>query len=129
MAVITETTKRSGAYLGESAAHNIINEEIIIASGAGELAAGTVLGRITASGKYVPHDVALVNGAQAAAAILFHGVDATAADVTTVATVRGPATIFEPYLTLKAGIADADKAAAYAALRAKGMAVLPQHAA
>lgn len=128
MPPITETTNHSGAYLGESAALNIVNEEIIVASGAGVLAAGTVLGKITASGKYVLHDAALVNGAEAAAAILFHPVDATSADVRTVGTVNGPATIFEPYLTYKSGISAGDKTAARAALRAKGLKIIPQHA-
>lgn len=128
MAAIESVTKRSGFYLGESAAANIINEEVIVASGAGKLEPGTVLGRITASGKYVLHDAALSNGAEAAAAILFHSVDATSADATTVATVRGPATIFGPCLTFKSGISAGNKSAAEAALRAKGLAIIPQHA-
>jgi hypothetical protein len=225
MAVITETVKRSGAYLGESAALNIVNEEIVILSGSGVVVAGTVLGQISEGGtqtvaaavagggntgngtvgsltgdagapvgtytieitepasnggtfrvekpdgtldgtgtigvayngtlnftvadgatdfaagdrfsiavsyasssKYAPHDPAATNGSEVAAAILFHSVDATSGDVKTVATVRGPATIFEPYLTFKSGISAGDKTAAKAALRAKGMAVLPQHA-
>lgn len=129
MAAVEKNFQRSFCYLGETAALNIVNEEIIIASGAGVLEPGTVLGKITASGKYVLHDVALANGAQVAAAILGHPVDATAADVTTVATVNGPATIFGPMLIYKAGISDANKLAANNALRAKGMKVLPQHAA
>jgi len=129
MPTVTYDFRRSGCYLGESAAPNIINEEIIVASGAGVLYPGTVLGKITASGKYVLHDVALGNGAQVAAAILFHKVDATSADVTTVGTVNGPATINGNDLIYKAAIADADKLAATKALGAKGMKVLPQHAA
>lgn len=126
--IVSDHHKRSGCYLGESAALNIINEEIIVASGAGVLLPGTVLGKITASGKYVLHDNALANGAENAAAILFHKVDATSADVKTVATVRGPATIFDPQLTYKAGISAPNKLAAQTALRAKGLAILPQHA-
>ncbi len=130
MAVATFNNKRSGCYLGETAALNIVNEEIIIASGAGVLDPGTVLGKITASGKYVVHDTALSNGAElpANAIILFHGVDATAADVKTVGTVRGPATINGNMLTYKSGMSGANKILARAGLRAKGMAVLPQHA-
>ena len=129
MPAVNYEKRRSGCYLGESASLNIVNEEIIVESGAGILYPGTVLGKITASGKYVLHDVALVNGAQTAAAILFHKVDATAADAKTVATVEGPATINGNDLTFKAGILAADKTAALNALRAKGMKVLPQHAA
>jgi hypothetical protein len=129
MAAVTFNNKRSGCYLGETASLNIVNEEIVVASGAGKLDAGTVIAKITASGKYVVHDTALSNGAQAPAnaVILFHPVDATSADVKTVATVRGPATINGNMLTYKAGMTDADKIAVRNALRAKGMAVLPQH--
>lgn len=128
MPAVAFNTKRSGCYLGETAALNIVNEEIILASGAGVLDAGTVLGKITASGKYVLHDNALSNGAEVAAAILFHTTDATAADAKTVATVNGPATINGNMLTLKAGISAGNRTAALNALRAKGMKVLPQHA-
>lgn len=129
MAAVNFEKRRSGCYLGENAGLNIVNEEVIVASGAGVLYPGTVLGKVTASGKYVLHDVALVNGAQVAAGILFHKVDATAADAKTVATVNGPATINGNDLTFKAGIIAGDKTAALTALRAKGLKVLPQHAA
>lgn len=225
MTVITQSYKKSGCYLGEAAALNIINEEIIVLSGQGVLAAGTILGQITEGGAqtvaaasayagntgngtvgsltadagadpgsyritmiepatnggtfvvekpngvedgrgtvgvayngtinftladgatdfvagdgftvavsyasdstYAAHDPAGVDGRETAVAILFHNIDATSGDVKTVATVRGPATIFEPYLTYKSGISDANKLAAKRALKAKGMAILPQHA-
>ena len=121
-------TKRSACYLGETAAVNIVNEEIVVKTGSGKLEPGTVLGYVTADKKYVPHDDAGAGGAEVAAAILFHAVDATASDVKTVATVRGPATIFGPELKLKAGISAANLKIAHDELRAKGMAVLPQHA-
>ncbi len=229
MAIATFSNKRSGCYLGESAALNIINAEIIVPSGSGALVAGTLLGQInadapaatvgtpvstvggtvgngtisaitadaqapagtwvlecTATGatgkfkvlrpdgsldgiltigtayngginltvsdggndwlvgdvipvvvaydetpqkRYVPHDPALTNGGQTAVAILFHTIDATSADVKTVATVRGPATINGNMLIYKSGMSDANKLAAREALRARGMSVLPQHAA
>ena len=226
MAAVEFSNLRSGCYLGESAALNIINEEIVIVSGAGVLNPGTVLGRLTDGGaqtvaaavaaagntgngtvgsltgdvgaeagtyqvviiepasnggtfqvedpsgnivgtgtigaayngpinftiadgatdfvagdrftilvsyasgsKYALHDAAGVDGREIAAGILFHKVDATSADVTTVGTVRGPATINGDMLTWKSGISAGDKATALRALRDKGLAVLPQHAA
>lgn len=225
MPAVNYEKRRSGCYLGQNAGLNIVNEEIIVASGAGILFPGTVLGRrnvgaatvapkaggntgngvfsldatapvgagakpgvytaratvaavnggtfevkdpdgfvlgtvavgatfdndikfviadgatdfivgdafditvAAGSGKYVAHDPALTNGAGIAAAILFHKVDATTADAKTVATVNGPATINGNELTFKAGILAADRTAALNALRAKGMKVLPQHAA
>jgi len=130
MAVLNYENRRDGCYLGESAALNIINEEIIIASGAGVLYPGTVLGKITASSKYVPHDTALTNGAELPenVIILFNRVDATSADKKAVGTTNGPATINGNDLTFKAGLADAAKKSAIGGLRKKGMKVLPQHA-
>lgn len=93
-------------------------EEIVIASGAGVLAIGTVLGRITASGKYVLHDNALSNGAEAAAAVLGEAVDATSADVRTVGITWG-AIVVLPELIFKAGITNNNKNAAIAALATK----------
>jgi hypothetical protein len=128
MAVINWENRRSGCYLGETNALNQVNAEIIIASGAGVLYPGTVLGKITASSKFVLHDAGLSNGAEVADAILFHKVDATSADVTTVATVRGPSTINGNDLIFKSGISNANKLAAKTALRTKGLRILPQHA-
>lgn len=221
MAVITNTFKKAGCYLGESAALNIINKEATILSGSGALDAGTVLGRIVeggtqtvaaaaagagnvgngtvgsltgdagakpgtyritiiepatdagtfavedpdgvevgtgtvgvafngpinftladgstdfsagdfftvavsyaTSGKYAPHDPAGTDGRETAAAILYDTVDATSGDAACVVTRQGPATIFDPYLTYKTGISDADKAAARTALEATGMSIL-----
>lgn len=128
MAALTWNPRRSGCYLGESAAINIINEEIIFTAPAGNYDAGLVLGQITASEKFVPHNPAASDGSQNAAAILFHPIVSTGADVTTAATRNGPATISGPYLTFTAGISAANRTAAIKALRARGMKVLPQHA-
>jgi hypothetical protein len=130
MAAVVFENRRDGCYLGESAALNIINEEIIVASGAGVLLPGTVIAKITASGKYVVHDTTLSNGAQlpANAVILFNRVDATAADVKAVATVNGPATINGNMLTYLAGMSAPNMLAVRNALRLKGLKVLPQHA-
>lgn len=130
MPPVTFENRRDGCYLGESAALNIINEEIIVASGAGVLLPGTIIAKITASGKYVVHDPALSNGAQlpANAIILFNRVDATSADVKAVGTVNGPATINGNMLTYLAGMSAPNMLAVRNALRLKGLKVLPQHA-
>lgn len=127
--VTNQSFRRSGCYLGETAALNIVNKEIRIKGGSGKLLPGRVLGKVAGTqSDYVPHDAALNNGGQTADAILFHPVDATAGDVITVATTRGPATINGNDIEFKAGISDTDKNAALSALHAKGLAVLPQHA-
>lgn len=61
---------------------------ITVASGAGVLEAGHVMGAITASGKFVEYDTGNVDGSEVAAAILLETIDATAADVEAVALVR-----------------------------------------
>jgi hypothetical protein len=52
------------------------------------LEAGTVLGKVTASGKYRDLDPVLSNGAEIAAAILYDAADASGGDVTAVAIIR-----------------------------------------
>ncbi|WP_421792763.1 head decoration protein [Hyphobacterium sp.] len=63
------------------AGYPVLAESKTIASGAGALVAGTVLGKVTATGKFIASDEAAVDGSQTAAAILAVDVDATAADV------------------------------------------------
>jgi hypothetical protein len=91
---------------------------VTIVSGAGVLEIGQVLGRVTASGKFGPHDNALSNGQEAARAILVDPVDATAADREALALVFGGHVNTEE-LIFKAGISAGNKAAAIAALEAQ----------
>ena len=71
-----------------SGARQRSRETITIASGAGVIAAGTVLGKVTASGKYVASAVGASDGSEVPAAINIHGADASASDVTVSAIVR-----------------------------------------
>ncbi|MCC4296303.1 head decoration protein [Aurantimonas coralicida] len=63
-------------------------EEAVIASGAGVVVSGTVVGKITASGKYKPVTVAAVDGSEDAAGIVMWDVDATSADAPAVIIAR-----------------------------------------
>lgn len=217
MTVLTSTYKRAGCYLGESAALNLINEEIVLLTGSGVVLPGTVLGLVdeggsvtvlgtakagntgngaigtvtadtgaeqgtykltiiepaanggtfrverpdgtedgtgavgsayngtinftladgatdfvagdgfsvavtyASSSKYAPWDPAGTDGREDAAAILYDRIDATSSDKAAVATVRGPATISQPYLTFKTGATDNQIAAAVVQLKAKGL--------
>ena len=97
-------------------------EAVTIATGAAQdLKSGTVLGRITASGKYVLHDNAAADGSQNAAAVLCFDVNATEADQPAVAIVRGPAVVSNLALIFKAGISGPNRAAAITALAAAGI--------
>jgi hypothetical protein len=60
-----------------------------IASGAGVLPRGTLLGKITASGKYLKSVAAAVDGSEDPDAILLEPVDATAADVEAAIAIAG----------------------------------------
>lgn len=61
---------------------------ITVASGAGIVAAGAVLGLVTASGKYVLSPATGADGSQTAVAIALYGCDATSADQKITAIVR-----------------------------------------
>ena len=58
----------------------VVADEVVIATGAGVVVRGTVLGLITASGKYAPVDSSKSDGSQSPVAVLSETVDATSAD-------------------------------------------------
>ena len=79
---------------------------------------GSVLGKITASGKYTAHDNAAVDGSQNAAAVLLSDCNAAAADNTALVLSR-LAEVKGDLLAWKAGISAPNKTAGIAALAAK----------
>ena len=95
-------------------------ENIVVMAGSGQLPTGTVLGKITASGKYGVYDNAGTGGIEVAAAILAEPVDATSGDVEGAAVVRY-AKIAPGGLTWKATLTAADKTAGLADLAVNGI--------
>lgn len=89
----------------------------------------TVAVSYASGSKYAAFDQDGTDGREVAAAILFHRADSTSADVTTVATVRGPTTINGTMLTWPGTINSGEQAIAERQLRDRGLAILPQHAA
>ena len=87
MTVLVET-RHPGEFILSEANGQRSRETITIASGAGAIAAGTVLGKVTASGKYIARAVGASDGSEVPAAINIYGADATASDVTVSAIVR-----------------------------------------
>ncbi len=86
-------------------------ETVTIASGAGNLQPGTVLGKITTGGKYIPSPAALVEGsegAETAVAVLGYGVDATSSDAKAVILARH-AEVKRDKLIFAASVNDAGK--------------------
>lgn len=77
---------RNGAYLGRYDT-DMSNEEVVFASGA-FVEAGTVMGKVTATGRYVPLNPALSDGSQMPAGISYATVDVTEAEQRAVITAR-----------------------------------------
>ena len=86
MANQTES-RHAGEFLISEANRYRARANITVLSGQ-NLPAGSVLGKITASGKYKDYDNAAVDGSQAAAGILYEAVDASGGDMKGVAIVR-----------------------------------------
>lgn len=103
--MVTETT-HAGEFLFAEANGTLSREPVVIASGEGVLKAGTVLGKITASGKYAAYDNVAADGTQTAVGILYAGVNAASADANGVMIARH-AEVVEAALT---GIDTAGKA-------------------
>ena len=70
---------------------------------------GSVLGRVTASGKYKLATSGGSDGAQTAAAVLLYAVDATLSDAVGIVIVRGPAIVSRAALAYDASVDDGAK--------------------
>lgn len=113
MNTITEGSRNLAHVLSEGNGY-ISRETVVIASGANKLAAGTVLGEITASNKFTASpnaEVVGIEGAETATCVLAYAVDATAADVNAVVTMR-LAEVKSPQLTYHSSVDDTAKKAA-----------------
>ena len=120
MATLTEG-KHAGGFLVWEVLREFNRETITIASGAGKVAPGTVLGKITTGGKFTGLAPAATNGSQNPAGILWAGVDATAADALGVVIQRGPSIVNRNELVWPAGATEAQITAATTALAALGI--------
>jgi hypothetical protein len=73
---------------------------------------GSVLGQITASGKYKLATSGGTDGAQTATAVLLYAVDATLADATGIVVARGPSIVSRAGLAYDATVDDSTKISA-----------------
>ena len=78
----------AGFHMVSEGNGHISREEILVESGAGKLAVGTVLGKVTATGEYKQVDLDGEDGEEVAAGVLFGAVDATEEAVRAAAHVR-----------------------------------------
>jgi hypothetical protein len=83
----------------------------VIAAGSGKLKSGQVLGKLSASGKYVPNAASGSDGSQTSVAVLVFPVDATSADAPAVVVARH-AVVSHAGLIHGATVNDATKRAA-----------------
>jgi hypothetical protein len=120
MPTLTEG-RHAGDFLVWEASREYCREVVTI--DAGQLEAGTVLGRITVGGKYVSQNPGASDGSQTAAAVLWGRADASTGDVSAVAIVRGPAIVNRHDLVFAGTPSEAEIAAAHVALAAAGILV------
>lgn len=122
MAALTEG-KHPAEHILDELGVNYSRDVITVVSGSGVIVPGTVLGKITASGKYKPATATGTDGAQVASVVSIYGCDATSADATVVVSSRATA-VNSNLITYGATIDDATKkAAANAQLLAAGIVV------
>lgn len=113
MATSFTETPRDLAFVLSEANRTLSREPITIVSGSGIVKAGTVLGKITATGKYAPSPNASTagkEGAETANAIAAYEVDATSADVATVG-ITNDAEVKKPMLVYDSTVDDDTKKA------------------
>ncbi|THD71287.1 head decoration protein [Thalassobius vesicularis] len=120
MTTLTEG-KHAGDFLVWEVLRDYTRETVTIASGAGKLEPGTVLGKITTGGKYTGLAPAATNGSQNVAGILWAGVDALSADAPGVVVLRGPAIVNSHQIVWPEGATEAQITAATTALAALGI--------
>jgi hypothetical protein len=120
MTTLTEG-KHAGGFLVWEVLRDYTRETVTIASGAGKLEPGTVLGKITTGGKYTGLTPTATNGSQNAVGILWAAVDATAADTPGVVLLRGPAIVNRHEIVWPEGATEAQITAATTALAALGI--------
>jgi hypothetical protein len=120
MTTLNEAT-HPGGFLVWECSSDYTRETITVA--AGTLEPGTVLGQVTASGKYAAHDPAALDGTETAVAVLWGNADASAGDAPAVAVVRGPAIVNRHDLVFAGTPSEGEIAAAHAALLSAGILV------
>lgn len=110
-----------GGFLIWEVLRDYTRETVTIASGAGKLAPGTVLGKITSGGNYTVLTPGASNGSQNAAGILWGQADATDADAPGVVLVRGPAIVNRHEIIWPEAATEAQITTATTALKALGI--------
>jgi len=85
MAILTDSNARNAAFLLTEANDWRSRDEVNVDASGGALEAGTILGRVTASGNFVRHAPGAADGSQNAVAILMFGIGAETGERTVIA--------------------------------------------
>ncbi|ALI55976.1 head decoration protein [Celeribacter marinus] len=120
MTTLTEG-KHAGGFLIWEVLRDYTRETVTIASGAGKIAPGTVMSKITTGGKYTGLAPTASNGSQTAAGILWADVDASDADALGVVILRGPAIVNRHEIVWPDGATEAQITSATMALAGLGI--------
>lgn len=83
-----EEGKRTGEFLISEGEGAISREAVTIKKRAAVYEAGTILGKVAATGLYKAYDPAATDGSETAVGVLYETTDASAADTVAVAIVR-----------------------------------------
>jgi len=75
MAKVKTEGRHAGEFFLSEADGSLSRDNIKIPAGTGKIETGTVLGKITANGKFVPHNPGATDGSQTAKAIILHNVE------------------------------------------------------
>lgn len=114
--------RHNGEFIGELAMGQGYHCDAVTVLSGQNLVAGTVIGRVTASGKYVAYDNAGTDdGRRTVAGIIVDNTNASGGDVTGLALLRGPAMVNRNDLVWAAGIDAGEQATAIAALLTLGI--------
>ena len=113
MSTVLTEGRYAGEFLISEGDFQISRDTVTILSGSGVIKPGTVLGKITASGKYKASPDTGADGSQVASAIALYGCDATSADQKITAIMR-LAEVNGQILTYDASVSDNTKKAAKA---------------
>jgi hypothetical protein len=119
---VTKDLRGDGHFVSGDIDPNKSNDHLVLKASIGDVPAGQVLGKVTATGAYAPHDPAASDGTEVAAAILWGARANKAATQRAVGVFRN-VVVNGNALTFKAGITTNQRDAAVAALATKGLMV------
>lgn len=126
MAIVANYPVLSSDWLRHELDARLNREEVTIVAGAGVLPTGTVMGKISASGKYKRHVNGAGDGTQTAVAVLLNAVDASGGSDVNGVLVTGNAEIVALSLSWDASVNDnTKKNAALAQLATLGFKTRP----